>query len=113
MGSAVLMGGSQIGLILTPGVAVVAWALVLGFSTALSFIVVLSLPARLAPAGDVARMSAAVFTLQYAIGFFMPLIAGALWDATGQAAFAFVPGIVAGFVMAWGALSLRVPHEVA
>lgn len=111
IGSAVLMGVSQIGLVLTPGAGVLAWALVLGFSTALAFIVVLSLPPRLAPAGDVARMSAGVFTIQYATAFVVPLIAGGLWDATGRATLAFVPGILAGVAMAWGALSLRIPSE--
>ncbi len=111
VGSAALMAASQIGLVLTPGFGVVLWALVLGFSCALSFIVVLSLPPRLAPAGDVARMSAAVFTFQYATAFVVPLVAGALWDASGRALLAFVPGIGAAFAMAWGAMSLRIPSE--
>lgn len=111
VGSAALMAASQIGLVLTPGFGVVLWALVLGFSCALSFIVVLSLPPRLAPAGDVARMSAAVFTFQYATAFVVPLVAGALWDATGRALLAFVPGIGAALAMAWGAMSLRIPSE--
>ena len=54
-------------------------------------------------------MSAAIFTIQYATAFVVPLIAGSLWDATGQAAFAFVPGVAAGVAMAWGAMSLRIP----
>lgn len=111
VGSAALMAASQLGLVLTPGFGVVLWALVLGFSCALSFIVVLSLPPRLAPAGDVARMSAAVFTFQYATAFIVPLIAGALWDASGRALLAFVPGICAAAAMAWGAMSLRIPGQ--
>jgi len=74
--------------------------------------VVLSLPPRVAPAGDVARMSAAIFTLQYATAFVIPLLAGALWDATGQAALAFTPGIFAAAAMAWGAMALRIPDRV-
>jgi hypothetical protein len=54
-------------------------------------------------------MSAGVFTFQYAIAFIVPLIAGALWDATGRAVVAFVPGIIAAVVMGWLALSLRIP----
>ena len=57
---------------------------VLGFAAALAFIVVLTLPPRLAPAGDVHRMSAGIFTLQYTTAFILPLIAGTLWDATGR-----------------------------
>ena len=109
IGSAVIMAVAQLGLVLTPGGAVVGWAFVLGFSTALAFVVVLSLPPRIAPPGDVARMSAAIFTIQYATAFLIPLFAGALWDATGKALLAFVPGILAAGAMAWGAMALRIP----
>jgi len=112
IGSAALMAVAQAGIVFTPGVGVVAWAFVLGFATALAFVVVLSLPPRVAPPGDVAAMSAAIFTIQYATAFVVPLIAGALWDATGQAALAFVPGVAAGVAMAWGAMSLRIPDRV-
>jgi hypothetical protein len=57
-------------------------------------------------------MSAAVFTLQYATAFVIPLLAGALWDATGQARLAFTPGIFAAGAMAWGAMALRIPERV-
>jgi CP family cyanate transporter-like MFS transporter len=109
IGSAMLMAAGQIGIVVTPGAGVIAWAFVLGFATALAFVVVLSLPPRLAPPGGVARMSAAIFTLQYATGFAIPLIAGALWDTTGQAVFAFAPGVFAAAAMAWGAMALRIP----
>ena len=112
LGSAGVLATAQVGMIVTPGVGVLGWAFLLGFSAALSFVVVLSLPPRVAPAGDVARMSAAIFTVQYATGFFLPLIAGALWDATGVAAFAFGPGILAAIAMGWGATSLRIPDRV-
>jgi len=108
IGSAVIMAVSQVGLVLTPGSGVLAWAAVLGFSTALAFVVVLSLPPRLARPGGVASMSAAIFTLQYVTAFVIPLIAGALWDASGKALFAFVPGILAAGAMAWGAMSLQI-----
>jgi MFS transporter, CP family, cyanate transporter len=111
IGSGVLMVISQIGMLLTPGSGVVVSAFVLGFATALAFVVVLSLPPRLAPPGDVHRMSAAIFTFQYAVAFVVPLIAGALWDATGVAVFAFVPGIAASGAMAWMALPLKIPGE--
>jgi CP family cyanate transporter-like MFS transporter len=112
IGSAAVMAVAQLGLVLTPGAGILVWAFVLGFSTALAFIVVLSLPPRLAPPGQVASMSAAIFTLQYATAFVVPLIAGALWDASGRALLAFVPGILAAGAMAWGAMSLRIPDRV-
>jgi MFS transporter, CP family, cyanate transporter len=109
IGSSVLMAVAQLGIILTPGAGVVAWAFVLGFAAALGFIVALTLPPKLAAVGDVHRMSAAVFTVQYALGFSVPLIAGALWDATGVAALAFAPGLAAAAAMGWLALPLRIP----
>jgi len=111
VGSSVLMAVAQLGIVLTPGVGVVLWALMLGFAAALSFIVVLTLPPRLAAAGDVHRMSAAIFTVQYAVAFVLPLIAGALWDATGLAVLAFAPGVAATAAMAWLVLPLRIPED--
>jgi CP family cyanate transporter-like MFS transporter len=111
IGSSVLMAIAQLGIVLTPGVGVVLWAFVLGFAAALAFIIVLTLPPRLAAAGDVHRMSAAIFTVQYTIAFVLPLIAGALWDATGLAVLAFAPGIVATAAMAWLVLPLRIPSD--
>ena len=109
IGSAALMGIAQIGIIVTPGPWVVACAFVLGFASALALIVTLTLPPKLAAAGDVHRMSAAVFTIQYSCAFVVPLIAGALWDASGLAVLAFVPGVAAAGVMVWLALPLRIP----
>jgi cyanate permease len=103
------MAIAQVGIVLTPGAGVLPWAFILGFAAALAFIVVLTMPPRLAAAGDVHRMSAGVFTFQYAIAFVVPLVAGAVWDATGRAVLAFVPGMIAALVMGWLALSLRIP----
>jgi hypothetical protein len=41
----------------------------------------------------------------------VPLIAGALWDASGLALLAFIPGVAAAAVMGWLALPLRIPSE--
>ena len=109
IGAATLMGIAQIGIVVLPGPWVVLCAFVLGFSTALAFIVTLTLPPRLAAPGDVHRMTAAVLTLQYATAFVVPLVAGALWDASGIALLAFIPGVVAAGVMGRLALSLRIP----
>jgi CP family cyanate transporter-like MFS transporter len=103
-----LMALAQVGLILTPGVGVIFWAFVLGFAAALAFIVVLTIPPRLAAAGDVHRMSAAIFTLQYTTAFILPLVAGTLWDATGVARLAFVPGVAGAILMGWLAYPLRI-----
>jgi CP family cyanate transporter-like MFS transporter len=107
IGSATLMAIAQLGIDHTPGPGVIAWAFVLGFAAALAFIVALTLPPRLAAAGDVHRMSAAVFTVQYGTAFVVPLVAGTLWDLTGVATLAFAPGVAATAFMAWLALPLR------
>jgi MFS transporter, CP family, cyanate transporter len=107
IGSAALMAIGQLGIVLTPGPGVIIWAFVLGFAAALAFIVALTLPPRLAAAGDVHRMSAAIFTVQYGTAFVLPLIAGTLWDVTGVAALAFAPGVAATVAMAWLTLSMR------
>jgi CP family cyanate transporter-like MFS transporter len=109
LGSAGLMAAAQLGIVVTPGAGVLLWASLLGFAAALAFIVVLTMPPRIAAPGDVHRMSAGVFTFQYATAFLIPLVAGAVWDATGRAVLAFVPGMIAALVMGWLALSLRIP----
>jgi MFS transporter, CP family, cyanate transporter len=109
IGSSVLMTVAQIGLMLAPGPLVVLCAFVLGFACALSFIVALAVPARVAAAGDVHRMSAAIFTFQYGTGFVLPLIAGALWDASGIAVLAFVPGLCAAAAMYVLSRPLKLP----
>jgi CP family cyanate transporter-like MFS transporter len=111
IGAAALMGLAQIGIVVVPGPWVVACAFVLGFATALAFIVTLTLPPKLAAAGDVHRMSAGVFTIQYSTAFVVPLIAGALWDASGLAVLAFIPGVAAAAMMGWLALPLRIPSD--
>lgn len=111
IGSSLLMGIAQLGIVFTPGAGVIVWAFVLGFAAALAFIVTLTLPPKLAAAGDVHRMSAAVFTLQYGTAFVVPLIAGALWDVSGVAALAFAPGVAATAAMGWLALPLRIQTE--
>ena len=107
LSSAGLLVTAQLGIIFAPGPLVVVFAFLLGFSAALGFIVVLTLPPRLAAAGDVHRLSAGIFTIQYASAFVIPLIAGALWDATGIARLAFAPGIACAAAMGWLAFPLR------
>jgi CP family cyanate transporter-like MFS transporter len=108
LGSASVLLVSQIGLVLAPGAGVILFAFLLGFSAALGFIVVLTLPPRLAAPGDVHRMSAGIFTIQYSSAFVIPLIAGALWDASGLSWVAFLPGMLCAIAMAWLAWPLRI-----
>ncbi|HVV42223.1 MAG TPA: MFS transporter [Nitrobacter sp.] len=67
----------------------------IGFAAAVSLTLVLTLPALLVAPDDVPRMSAGVFTIGYGTAMVVSLIGGVLWDATGSAAFAFLPIAVA------------------
>ncbi len=99
------------GLVLMPGAPVVAWAGLLGFASALQFILGLTLPPLLAAAGDVHRLSAAMFSIGYTLAFVGPFFGGALWDTTGMAAAAFTPVAVAGLFVMVLAPGLRVPRQ--
>jgi len=80
-----------VGIMLTTGVGVVAAASVIGFATAMTFAMVLSLPPQLSAAGDVHRTAAGMFTISYTVAVIVPVVSGALWDLTGVAWTAFVP----------------------
>jgi len=90
------------------GVWVVVWAAVMGFSTAAAFVLTLALPPLLAAAGDVHRLSAAIFTLSYACPLIASLLGGALWDATGAPLSAFLPLAASGVILALLVLRLDV-----
>ena len=81
----------------TPGA--VAGTALLGFCAAYVLVFSFALPALLASGPDVARLSAATFTLGYTISFFTTLLAGAAWDATLQPATAFVPVVAAALIV--------------
>jgi CP family cyanate transporter-like MFS transporter len=52
-------------------------------------------------AEDVARMSAAVFTISYGCAVIVPVLAGLAWDLSGLPALAFLPiGLCAVALMA-------------
>ncbi len=108
LGGAGMMAG-LLGLVAMPGIWPVFWAAELGVVSGLVFVCVLALPPLLAAPADVARLSAAMFTLTYACAFLGPLAGGAAWDATGAPFTAFAPGFLGGLLMIWLALGLRLP----
>jgi CP family cyanate transporter-like MFS transporter len=75
-------------------VVMVASAAIIGFAAAFILILTLALPPLLAPADDVHRLSAGMMTISYALAFAVPLLGGAVWDATAITATAFLPGAV-------------------
>jgi CP family cyanate transporter-like MFS transporter len=74
---------SAIGLVLSSGAWIVVFAASIGFSTAITFAVMLSLPPMLSKPGDVHRTAAGMFTISYSCAVIIPTLSGALWDLTG------------------------------
>jgi CP family cyanate transporter-like MFS transporter len=89
------MAASVAGMLLMPGVWVVVWAGVAGFACAGVLILLLALPPILVPHEDVPRLTAGIFTISYSTAVITPVIAGLLWDITGNPAMAFLPAGVA------------------
>jgi CP family cyanate transporter-like MFS transporter len=82
------------GLLVPEPAVMVASAAVIGFAAAFILILTLALPPLLAPADDVHRLSAGMMTISYALAFVVPLLGGAVWDATAVTATAFLPGAI-------------------
>lgn len=73
------------------GIGVVAGAALLGFSAGGVFALGLTLPPLLSAPGEVARVSAATFTISYSIALVVSILSGVAWDLAGSARFAFLP----------------------
>ena len=83
--------GCIAGIALTASYWTVAFAGFLGFLGAISLTLALTLPVLLSAPADVARISAAMFTICYIEGLVVSVIAGAAWDLGGAPRYAFVP----------------------
>ncbi len=79
------------GIVATAGPLTVASAGLLGFAAGAAFALGLSLPPLLSTPGEVARVSAAMFTISYAETVAISVLCGALWDFTGIVQSAFMP----------------------
>jgi CP family cyanate transporter-like MFS transporter len=88
-----------------PGLIVAAAGLI-GFCCGIQLIVSLALPPLLASAEDVHHLSAGTFTIGYFVAFLMPPVSGAVWDATGVPATAFVVGVLCVALVIAAALTL-------
>lgn len=86
-----LAGASLLALMAASGVAVVVLAALLGFATAITFVMLLALPAVLSPPQEVHRTAAGMFTISYTAGVVVPTLGGAIWDMTGVPWTAFTP----------------------
>jgi CP family cyanate transporter-like MFS transporter len=105
---------SVLGFLLMPGLWAVFWVAALGFCAGLVLVLSLALPPLLTGPDDVHRISAGMFTIAYLCSFSAPLLAGALWDATGLPVLAFLPALVSGpaMLLLAGGLSLPRPQRV-
>jgi MFS transporter, CP family, cyanate transporter len=72
-------------------VTVVVSTGVFGFAIGAAFALCLTLPPLLSAPQEVARVSAAMFTISYASAMFVAVLSGAAWDVTGIESFAFLP----------------------
>ncbi|MDE2227659.1 MAG: MFS transporter [Alphaproteobacteria bacterium] len=90
-----LVLASAAGLAFMPGVWIVVWSGVMGFANSAMLVLMLALPALLAGHDDIHRVTAAMFTISYPTAVVLPILAGFAWDASGWAAFAFVPAALA------------------
>jgi MFS transporter, CP family, cyanate transporter len=94
-----------LGILFGSGPVVVASAAALGFSGAVTLTLILALPPLFSAPEDVPRATAAMFTISYSCAVIVPVISGALWDASGRAAIAFVPIAFCNFLLIalpWG-----------
>ena len=80
-----------IGIVVSAGPATVASAAALGFFAGGGFALGLTLPPLLSPPREVARVSAAMFTISYAGTMLISVVSGFTWDISGSARFAFLP----------------------
>ncbi len=81
-------------------IGAVAGTATLGFCAAYVLVFSFALPAMLADGPDVARLSAATYTIGYLTSFLTTLGAGAAWDATHDPALAFAPVVAAAVIVA-------------
>jgi MFS transporter, CP family, cyanate transporter len=79
------------GMISTASAWTVVFAAGLGFLGAFVLTLGFALPALLGGRSDVARMSAAMFTISYSEALLISVLSGAAWDVAGSARFAFLP----------------------
>lgn len=89
---------------------VVLLAATLGFSTSITYVMLLALPAVLSAPEEVHRTAAGMFTISYAWGVIVPTVSGALWDISGAPWTAFVPfALCAIMLIASGVQLTRLP----
>ena len=103
------------GIVTTASAWTVFFAGVLGFVGAVALTLAFALPPVLSAPGDVARMSAAMFTISYSEGLVVAVLSGAAWDFGGSPRFAFLPMAISALPLLFlpAAIPFRRPHHGA
>jgi CP family cyanate transporter-like MFS transporter len=103
---------SVLGLVFAVGKWTVVWASLLSFGSGSALILGLSLPPLLSAPRDVARTSAAMFTVSYGGAVLVALISGALWDLGGIPRLAFGPAGLCAMVLVVSAVVMCCKREL-
>lgn len=82
------------GILAMRGDWIVLWCGLLGFANAATLILAFALPVLLDEPADVARTSAAMFTISYSCAMGMSVLGGVLWDRTHVPALGMAPVVV-------------------
>jgi CP family cyanate transporter-like MFS transporter len=100
------------GMVLTSGYWIVVSAAVMGFASAITFAMIIALPAVVSPPDDAHRTAAGMFTISYSCAVAIPTLSGALWDMTSLPWMAFVPlGLCAVTLTLLGTMLSRYPSQ--
>jgi MFS transporter, CP family, cyanate transporter len=99
------------GIMALPPAGVVACAAVLGFCASAILILMLAMPALLAPPGEVHRVAGAMFTISYSIAVVTPICSGLAWDLTGVPAMAFLSIGACALMLIIVAPTIRFDHQ--
>ncbi len=89
-----------VGMMVTNGIWIVIWAGLLGFTGAMTMVMVLALPSVLSAPDDVHRTSAGMFTISYSCAMALSVLGGWLWDLTHLSIAGFVPIALCSLVIA-------------
>jgi len=82
---------SVLAVVFLGGIWVVVGCAIWGCAGAAVLVLVLALPPLIAPAEDVHRVTAGMFTISYSCAVIVPIVSGALWDLTGWTLAPFIP----------------------
>jgi MFS transporter, CP family, cyanate transporter len=96
-----------VGISATASVWTLAFCGGLGFLGAVVFTLGFALPALLAAPADVARISAAMFTISYSVAVIVSVLSGVAWDLGGSPRFAFLPIALAASLMIFVPATIR------